>query len=140
MPKQFVVWLLGERIGMLLQVAGRLNFVYLPEWLAQAAAATAQPGAVAGASAGSPTGPLSQSLPLRAEPFDDRTTRPFFACLLSEGKSAASWPRRCKLRTRTTLPCSTASAVNVPAPSRCWSPVSVSGHPTPPNPLKRALA
>jgi serine/threonine-protein kinase HipA len=31
------------------------------------------------------TTPLSQSLPFRSEPFDDRATRPFFAGLLPEG-------------------------------------------------------
>ena len=40
----------------------------------------------AGASSVAPSStPLSQSLPLRAEPFDDRATRPFFAGLLPEG-------------------------------------------------------
>ena len=85
MPKQLDVWLLGERIGTLMQVDGRLNFVYLPEWLAQVATDAAQVGAVSGASMGSSKSPLSQSLPLRAEPFDDRATRPFFAGLLPEG-------------------------------------------------------
>lgn len=78
MPKQLDVWLLGERIGTLMQVDGRLNFAYLPQWLAQA-------DTTPGASANLPSGPLSQSLPLRAEPFDDRATRPFFAGLLPEG-------------------------------------------------------
>lgn len=57
------VWLLGEHVGTLLQVEGRLQFAYLP---------------------GTRTA-LSQSLPLQAEPFDDRACRPFFAGLLPEG-------------------------------------------------------
>lgn len=85
MPKQLDVWLLGEHVGTLLRVDGRLNFAYRPEWLTKAAAATAQADAAAGASVGASQGPLSQSLPLRAEPFDDRATRPFFAGLLPEG-------------------------------------------------------
>jgi len=72
MPKELEVWLLGARVGTLLQVDGRLGFVYTAEWLAQA-------------TAGGPVGPLSHSLPLRPEPFDDRATRPFFAGLLPEG-------------------------------------------------------
>jgi serine/threonine-protein kinase HipA len=72
MPKELEVWLLGARVGTLLQVDGRLGFVYTAEWLAQAAA-------------GEPARPLSHSLPLQPEPFDDRATRPFFAGLLPEG-------------------------------------------------------
>jgi len=74
MPRQLEVWLQGEHTGTLMQIDGRLGFVYAPAWLARTAAAV--PLAV----------PLSQSLPLRAEPFDDRATRPFFAGLLPEGE------------------------------------------------------
>lgn len=63
MARHLEVWLLGAHVGTLSQVDGRLSFAYAP-------------GA---------TMPLSQSLPIRAEPFDDRTTRPFFAGLLPEG-------------------------------------------------------
>lgn len=63
MARQLAVWLLGAHTGTLSQVDGRLNFAYAP-----------------GAST-----PLSQSLPIRAEPFDDRATRAFFAGLLPEG-------------------------------------------------------
>ena len=63
MARHLEVWLLGAHIGTLSQVDGRLSFAYAPN------AAT----------------PLSQSLPLRSEPFDDRATRPFFAGLLPEG-------------------------------------------------------
>lgn len=66
------VWLLGVHIGTLAQVDGRLSFAYTADWLAKSAAGLAST-------------PLSQSLPLRAEPFDERATRPFFAGLLPEG-------------------------------------------------------
>ena len=68
------VWLLGQHIGTLTQADGRLAFAYTPAWLAQnkATGSAAMP-------------PLSQSLPLQAEPFDDRAARPFFAGLLPEG-------------------------------------------------------
>ena len=53
----------GAHMGTLTQVDGRLSFAYAP----------------------GVTTPLSQSLPIRSEPFDDRATRPFFAGLLPEG-------------------------------------------------------
>ena len=63
MARHLEVWLLGAHIGTLSQIDGRLNFAYAP-----------------GAST-----PVSQSLPIRLDPFDDRATRPFFAGLLPEG-------------------------------------------------------
>ncbi len=63
MAHQLEVWLLGAHSGTLTQIDGRLSFAYTPD----------------------ATTPLSQSLPLRAEPFDDRASRPFFAGLLPEG-------------------------------------------------------
>lgn len=63
MARHLEVWLLGEHIGTLSQIDGRLSFAYT------LAART----------------PVSQSLPIRAEPFDDRASRPFFAGLLPEG-------------------------------------------------------
>ena len=73
MPRTLEVWfsagLASARVGTLSQVAGRLRFEYAPDWLAQDKACV-----------------LSQSLPLRAEAFDDRATRPFFAGLLPEGE------------------------------------------------------
>lgn len=63
MARHLEVWLSGARVGTLSQVDGRLGFAYAP---------------------GANT-PLSQSLPIRLEPFDDRATRPFFAGLLPEG-------------------------------------------------------
>lgn len=63
MARHLEVWLLGERVGTLSQIDGRPSFVY----------------------ASGATTPLSQSLPIRPEPFDDRETRPFFAGLLPEG-------------------------------------------------------
>lgn len=65
MSRQLEVWLSGSHIGTLAQVDGRLALHYAADWLTHSAAM-----------------PLSQSLPLRAEPFDDRATRPFFAGLL----------------------------------------------------------
>jgi serine/threonine-protein kinase HipA len=62
------VWLLGHHVGHLAQVDGRLNFTYSAHWLQSDNAR-----------------PLSLGLPLRAEPFDDRAARPFFAGLLPEG-------------------------------------------------------
>lgn len=69
MAHELEVWLFADRVGTLALVDGRLNFCYAPDWLSQ-------PGAVA----------LSTSLPLQAEPFDDRKARPFFAGLLPEGQ------------------------------------------------------
>ncbi len=63
MARHLEVWLLGAHLGTLSQVDGRLSFAY-----------------VSGA-----TTPVSQSLPIRSEPFDDRAARPFFAGLLPEG-------------------------------------------------------
>lgn len=63
MARHLEVWLSGAHVGTLSQVDGRLGFAYAP------GATTA----------------LSQSLPIRSDPFDDRATRPFFAGLLPEG-------------------------------------------------------
>ena len=68
MTRQLSVWLFGAHIGTLSQIDGRLNFSYESDWLNTRNAI-----------------PLSQSLPLQAEAFDDRATRPFFAGLLPEG-------------------------------------------------------
>ena len=76
MPKQLEVWLLGKHIGTLVQIEGRLSFSYATDWLEKN---TTKDGS------GGDTIPLSQSLPLRAEPFDDRAARPYFAGLLPEG-------------------------------------------------------
>ena len=69
MAHELEVWLFAERVGTLALVDGRLSFCYASGWLSL-------PNAVA----------LSASLPLQAEPFDDRKTRPFFAGLLPEGQ------------------------------------------------------
>lgn len=76
MPKQLEVWLSGKHIGTLAQTEGRLSFSYTTDWLEKN---TTKDGT------GGDTIPLSQSLPLRAEPFDDRAARPYFAGLLPEG-------------------------------------------------------
>lgn len=69
MAHELEVWLFADRAGTLTLVDGRLSFCYAPGWLSR-------PDAVA----------LSATLPLQAEPFDDRKTRPFFAGLLPEGR------------------------------------------------------
>ena len=69
MARELEVWLFSDRVGTLSLVDGRLGFCYAPDWLSQ-------PDAVA----------LSATLPLQAEPFDDRKARPFFAGLLPEGQ------------------------------------------------------
>jgi serine/threonine-protein kinase HipA len=69
MAHKLDVWLFSEHVGTLGLVNGRLSFEYAPEWLQR-------PNAM----------PLSCSLPLQTEPFDDHIARPFFAGLLPEGK------------------------------------------------------
>jgi len=68
MARELLVYLFGRKVGVLQQDDGRLRFSYDQAWLQLLEAR-----------------PLSQSLPLRDEPFDDRATRPFFAGLLPEG-------------------------------------------------------
>lgn len=63
------VWLFADHVGTLTLIDGRMRFCYLAAWLQH-------PRVMA----------LSASLPLQAEPFDDRQTRPFFAGLLPEGQ------------------------------------------------------
>ncbi|OAI13400.1 toxin HipA [Methylomonas koyamae] len=63
------VYLFERRMGDLALVEGRLQFSYSADWLQQADAV-----------------PLSCSLPLQVEVFNDQQTRPFFAGLLPEGK------------------------------------------------------
>lgn len=68
MSRQLKVFLFGRKVGSLHQEDGRLRFAYDLAWLAATQSV-----------------PLSQSLPLREEPFDDKAARPFFAGLLPEG-------------------------------------------------------
>jgi len=63
------VYLFDRRVGDLALVEGRLQFSYSADWLQHA-----------------DTVPLSRSLPLQVEPFNDLQARPFFAGLLPEGK------------------------------------------------------
>jgi serine/threonine-protein kinase HipA len=67
--RELSVWLFANHVGTLTLIDGRMSFCYLAAWLQH-------PRAMA----------LSASLPLQAEPFDDRQTRPFFAGLLPEGQ------------------------------------------------------
>jgi serine/threonine-protein kinase HipA len=68
MARELKVWFFGKCVGVLTQDEGYLSFRYLPEWLGSKNAK-----------------PLSQSLPLRTESFDDKIAKPFFAGLLPEG-------------------------------------------------------
>ena len=74
------VWLLGERAGTLWLKGGELHFQYNAPWLEQ-------PGAT----------PLSQSLPLQAEPFVDQICRPFFSGLLPEGQLRQRIAQQCQI-------------------------------------------
>ncbi len=68
MSRDLTVFLHGEPAGTLRQEdSGRLTFGYRDDWLGHPEAR-----------------PLSLSLPLREEPFDDRGCRPFFAGLLPD--------------------------------------------------------
>lgn len=69
MTHELAVWLYGGHVGTLVLIDGHLSFCYAPDWLSK-------PDAIA----------LSASLPLQPSPFDDRSTRPFFAGLLPEGQ------------------------------------------------------
>jgi len=73
MVRELNVWFFGECVGVLTQDEGYLSFQYLPTWLESKNAK-----------------PLSQSLPLRTEPFDDKISKPFFAGLLPEGDKRAA--------------------------------------------------
>ena len=67
--RQLEVWLFNNRVGILMQVDGRLAFSYASEWLTN-------PDAVA----------LSHSLPLQSDTYDDKAARGFFSGLLPEGE------------------------------------------------------
>lgn len=74
------VWLFDRPVGTLSMAGGRLSFLYRPDWLTQ-------PNPVA----------LSQSLPLRPEPFDDHQCRAFFAGLLPEGNLRRLIAQQCQV-------------------------------------------
>ena len=74
------VWLFDHPVGALSLSGGRLRFQYGEDWLAH-------PLAVG----------LSQSLPLRPEPFDDSQCRGFFAGLLPEGQLRRLIARQCQV-------------------------------------------
>lgn len=78
--KALEVWLLNQRTGTLWLNAGQLIFQYSAQWLEL-------PGSM----------PLSQSLPLQAEPFSDQECRPFFAGLLPEGQLRQRLARQCQI-------------------------------------------
>ena len=66
--RQASVRLDGTPVGVLSETAGGTSFAYLPGWLA-----------------GRANPPVSQTLPLRAEPYDSKGLHPFFENLLPEG-------------------------------------------------------
>lgn len=69
MAHELDVYLFADRVGQLSLFNGRLQFAYAADWL------------------GNPRrSPLSQSLPLQVQAFDDSVCRPFFAGLLPEGR------------------------------------------------------
>mgnify|MGYP000595609127 CR=1 FL=1 len=70
MARELEVYFEQRRVGTLVQDdSGQLRFTYHETWLADPASF-----------------PISQSLPLRSEPFNHRETRPFFAGLLPEAE------------------------------------------------------
>jgi serine/threonine-protein kinase HipA len=69
MAHELDIYLFADRVGQLSLFNGRLQFAYAADWL------------------GNPRrSPLSQSLPLQVQAFDDSVCRPFFAGLLPEGR------------------------------------------------------
>ena len=80
MAHEIAVWLFDQPVGTLSLVDGRLSFQYALAWLAKP----------------STTG-LSQSLPLRPEPFDDNFCRAFFAGLLPEGNLRRLIAQQCQV-------------------------------------------
>ena len=75
-PETLSVWLFDTHIGIFSRRGGKLSFTYDSSWLKAPNVR-----------------PLSQSLPLRTEPFDDSETRPFFAGLLPE-EDKRTWVAR----------------------------------------------
>lgn len=69
MVHELAVWLSGVHVGTLSLANGRLRFQYRTDWLSDPKAK-----------------PISYSLPLQSDPFDDMRARPYFAGLLPEGK------------------------------------------------------
>ncbi len=80
MANELTVWMSVDEVGTLTFAGGRLGFAYHPQWLARSGAQ-----------------PLSCSLPLRTEPFDDQECRPFFAGLLPEGRLRELIARQCQV-------------------------------------------
>jgi serine/threonine-protein kinase HipA len=90
-----VVWWDAAQIGRLVQDRhGDLSFAYDPAWLAREDAR-----------------PVSQSLPLQAEPFDRRACRPFFGGLLPEASQRTGVADVLACHLPTSSRCSTAWTV-----------------------------
>jgi len=62
------VKLSGQALGVIEETGGEIRFAYSPEWLRK-------PGAM----------PVSQTLPLREQPYVSKGLHPFFENLLPEG-------------------------------------------------------
>jgi serine/threonine-protein kinase HipA len=109
MARELEVWLFSNCIGTLSLVEGRLSFSYATDWLLR-------PDAVA----------VSTSLPLQAEPYEDRSARPFFAGLLPEGELRRLIARQFQVSGRNDfalLDCiggECAGAVSLLAPGQAW--------------------
>lgn len=67
-PRRGVVSLDGARVGIVEECEGGVRFTYDPAWLERRDAV-----------------PISLTMPLREEPYEDRVLPPFFANLLPEG-------------------------------------------------------
>ncbi len=83
MRRELTVWLAADQVGTLALEGDRLSFAYGPEWLQRSGSLS-----------------LSCSLPLRAELFNDRDCRPFFAGLLPEGQLRQLIAQQCQVSGR----------------------------------------
>ncbi len=80
MKRELGVWLHANQVGTLTLEADRLGFAYDAQWLMRSDSVA-----------------LSCSLPLRAQPFDDRECRPFFSGLLPEGQLRQLIAQQCQV-------------------------------------------
>ena len=78
--RRALVCLRGERVGQLIEDAGEVTFTYDPAYVSRP-----------------DPKPVSQTLPLRAEPYVTRGLHPFFENLLPEGWLLELSTRRLKI-------------------------------------------
>ena len=78
--RRAIVCLRGERVGQLVEEEAQVTFTYDDSWLGRPDAR-----------------PVSQTLPLRAEPYVTRSLHPFFENLLPEGWLLELSTRRLKI-------------------------------------------